>query len=92
MRTTTGSKLLSETSMLSDRCVRVRETGRHAETLVDEPENGPIIAVDDNGLVEPIAATVAPSNGPALMAPTGFEPVFAVRHAPSQFDSPVARC
>ena len=43
----TGSKLLSETSMLSDHCVRVRETGRHD----DEP---------DDGLVEPITATVAP--------------------------------
>ena len=57
---TTESKLPSETSMLSDRCVRVPETGRHAETLVDEPEKGPIIAVDDDGLVEPITATVAP--------------------------------
>jgi hypothetical protein len=56
----TGSKLLRETSMLSDHCVRVPETGRHAETFVDEPENGPIIAVDDDGLLEPITATVAP--------------------------------
>jgi hypothetical protein len=52
----TGSKLLRETSMLSDHCVRVPETSRHH----DEPENGPIIAVDDDGLVEPITATVAP--------------------------------
>jgi hypothetical protein len=57
MRTTTGSKLLNETSMLSDHCVRVPETSRHD----DEPEpNGPIIAVDDDGLVAPITATVAP--------------------------------
>jgi hypothetical protein len=40
--------------------VRAPETSRHAETLVDEPENGPILAVDDDGLVEPITATVAP--------------------------------
>jgi hypothetical protein len=53
----TGSKLLSETSMLSDHCVSVPETSRHD----DEPEpNGPSIAVDDDGLVEPITATVAP--------------------------------
>ena len=58
MWTTTGSKLLSETSMPSDRCVRVPETSRHD----DEPEtNGPIIAVDERVQTMPaITATVAP--------------------------------
>jgi len=50
---TTESKLLSETSMLSDRCVRVPETSKNAETMNEEPEIGPIIAVDGGGLVEP---------------------------------------
>ena len=56
----TESTLLSETSLLSDRCVRVPETSTNAETRTEEPETGPIIAVDADGLVEPNAATVAP--------------------------------
>ena len=55
-----ASKLLNETSLLSDRCVRVPETSTNAETMNAEPETGLIIAVDADGLVEPNAATVAP--------------------------------
>ena len=46
--------------MLSDRCVRVPETSTNAETMTEEPETGPILAIDTDGLVEPNAATVAP--------------------------------
>jgi hypothetical protein len=46
--------------MLTDRCVRVPETRQRAETMSEEPETGPIIAVADDELVEPITATVAP--------------------------------
>jgi hypothetical protein len=55
-----ASTLLNETSLVSDRCVRVPETRTNAETLNDEPETRPLIAVDADGLVEPITATVAP--------------------------------
>ena len=55
-----ASKLLNETSLLSDRCVRVPETSTNAETMNAEPETGLIIAVDADGLVESNAATVAP--------------------------------
>lgn len=54
------STLLNETSLLSDRCVRVPETSTNAETMNAEPETGPIIEVDADGLVESNAATVAP--------------------------------
>jgi len=53
-------KLLNETSLLSDRCVRVPETSTNAQTMNAEPETGLIIAVDADGLVESNAATVAP--------------------------------
>ncbi len=56
----TESKLLNETSLVSDRCVRVPETSTRAETMNEEPEIGPIIAVDADGLVEPNPAMVAP--------------------------------
>ncbi len=56
----TESTLLSETSLLSDRCVRVPETSTNAETMIEEPETKLTIAVDADGLVEPNAATVAP--------------------------------
>jgi len=36
--------------------VRVPETGRSVETMMNEPENGPVIMVDD----EPNTAMVAP--------------------------------
>jgi hypothetical protein len=55
-----ASKLLNETSMTSDRCVRVPETSMNAQTMNAEPETGLIIAVDADGLVESNAATVAP--------------------------------
>jgi hypothetical protein len=41
-----ASKLLNETSMTSDRCVRVPETSMNAQTMNAEPETGLIIAVD----------------------------------------------
>jgi hypothetical protein len=55
-----ASTLLNETSLLSNRCVRVPETSTNAETTNAEPETGLIIAVDADGLVEPNAGTVAP--------------------------------
>ena len=55
-----ASKLLNETSLLSDRCVRVPETSTNAETMNEDPETELTIAVDADGLVEPNAATVAP--------------------------------
>jgi hypothetical protein len=55
-----ASKLPRETSLVRDRCVPVPETSTNAETTNEEPETGPIIAVDADGLVEPNAATGAP--------------------------------
>ena len=52
-----SSKLLNETSMTSERCVRVPATSKNAETMIDESEVGLIIALNDDGLVE--ANTVA---------------------------------
>ncbi len=55
-----ASKLLNETSLVRDRCVRVPETSTNAETMNEEPETKLTIAVDADGPVEPNAATVAP--------------------------------
>jgi hypothetical protein len=55
-----ASTLLNETSLLSDRCVRVPETSTNAETMNEEPETELTIAADVDGLVEPNAATVPP--------------------------------
>jgi hypothetical protein len=46
-----ASTLLNETSMLSDRCARVRETAKIPVPMVTEPMNDGLVVVDD-GLVE----------------------------------------
>jgi hypothetical protein len=46
-----ASTLLNETSMLSDRCVRVRETAKIPVPMMTEPMNDGLVVVDD-GLIE----------------------------------------
>ena len=53
---TTESKLLSETSMLSDRYVRVRETPKNPVPMMTEPMNDGLVVVDDRLIEHAIAA------------------------------------
>jgi hypothetical protein len=52
----TVSKLLRETSLVSDRCVRVRETAKIPVPMMTEPMNDGPVEVDDGLIEHPIAA------------------------------------
>jgi hypothetical protein len=54
-----ASTLLSETSMLSDRCVRVRETAK-IQPMMTEPMNDGLVVVDD-GLIDDREPDSSPS-------------------------------
>ena len=53
---TTESKLLSETSLLSDRRLRVRETVKIPAPKMTEPMNDGLVVVDDVLIANPVAA------------------------------------
>jgi hypothetical protein len=51
-----ASKLLNETSLLSDRCVRVRETVKIPAPTMTVPMNDGSVVVDDVLIANPVAA------------------------------------
>ena len=51
-----ASTLLNETSLVSDRCVRVRETAKIPVPMMTEPMNDGPVVVDDGLIENPIAA------------------------------------
>jgi hypothetical protein len=52
----TASKLLSETSPVSDRCAHVPETAKIPVPMMTEPMNDGLVVVDDGLIENPIAA------------------------------------